>query len=145
MATIMLQRTHLGPTSTLGRLSSPAGPFCYTLEPHPDRPAHPGYPCIPPGTYALTVEATHNQRLWAPGEAYGFPERWLPHVWGVPGRTGIEMHAGNHAVDTEGCIIVGFTQQEDSVASSRDALVALMRLLGGGGWSILVLGLPVGG
>jgi len=100
--------------------------FCYTLEPRADRAEH---PAIPAGTYGLTVEPTHNKRLWSP-----YPDRHLPHIWDVPGRDGIEMHAGNHSGDTEGCIIVGFGRAPDEVSRSRDALKALvdrLRQVGG--------------
>jgi len=92
--------------------------FCYTLEPRADRPE---YPAIPAGTYGLTVEPTHNKRLWAP-----YKDRHLPHLWGVPGRTGIEVHAGNTAADTEGCIVLGFDRREDGVSRSRDAVRELV-------------------
>jgi hypothetical protein len=115
-----LKRLVLAPTSLLGEIWTPTGKFCYSLEPRADRAEH---PCIPAGAYSVTVEPTHNPRLWTP-----YPDRCLPHIW-VPGRPGIEMHAGNHSTDTEGCVIVGFTQQADSVASSRDAVRALIDLL----------------
>lgn len=113
---LKLLRTHTGPTSVLGRLVAPTFQ-CFTLEPLPTAE----HPCIPPGVYVVTVEPTHNPRLWTPDE-----RRLLPHLWGVPGRDGIEMHAGNHATDTLGCIIVGFGQEDDAVNRSRDALTALL-------------------
>lgn len=116
---LKLMRTHRGATSILGRILSPTF-NCYSLEPLPSA----AFPCIPPGVRVVTVEKTHNPRLWTPDE-----RRLLPHLWGVPNREGIEMHAGNHATDTLGCIIVGFGQQADSVTSSRDALVALLLAL----------------
>ena len=122
---LTVQRHTLAPTAMLGDLLVEGARFCYTLEPRPDRPQH---PAIPAGEYRLTVEPTHNPALWTP---YG--DRCLPHLWGVPGREGIEMHAGNHATDTEGCLLVGFTQQAESIASSRDALRALIDLLVHGG------------
>jgi hypothetical protein len=119
---LMVNRTYHSATSTLGELLTAAGArFCYTLEPLPNRPEH---PCIPAGTYPLTLEPTNNPRLWTP-----YDDRFLPHLWEVPGRDGIELHAGNHSTDTEGCVILGFSQQADSVASSRDAVKALVDLL----------------
>lgn len=118
---ITVKRTILAPTSLLGEVWTPSVRFCYTLEPRPDRPAH---PAIPAGDYPLVVAPTGNARLWTP-----YPDRCLPRIFEVPGRDGIEMHAGNHSTDTEGCILVGFTQQADSIASARDALKALIDLL----------------
>jgi hypothetical protein len=94
-----------------------------TLEP---RLSHPEYPAIPYGTYDVTVRPTYNARLWTPTD-----ERLLPHVENVPGRRGIEIHAGNCPDDTEGCILVG-TQRADTlneILESRRALVALMERL----------------
>lgn len=119
---LTLKRTLLGPTSLLGELYDDREVrFCYTLEPRPDRSEH---PAIPAGRYPMTVTPTGNARLWTP-----YHDRCLPHIWNVPGRDGIEIHAGNHSDDTLGCVIVGFLQQKDAVASSRDALTALINLL----------------
>jgi hypothetical protein len=107
--------------------------FCYTLEPRADRAEH---PAIPAGTYRVTVEPTHNSKLWTP-----YPDRHLPRVHDVPGRTGIVLHAGNTAADTEGCVVLGFDRRADGVFRSRDAVKALVdRLLQGGGpYEITVL------
>lgn len=118
---LTLKRTKLAPTSLLGELYIDTTRWCYTLEPLPTRAEH---PAIPGGFYALDVSPTHNDRLWTP-----YADRCLPRLHAVPGREGILIHAGNHSTDTLGCIILGFTQQADSVASSRDAVKALIDLL----------------
>lgn len=132
---IFLDRLRPDPESLPGLLY--LGPadldfFCYTLEPRTDRPEH---PAIPAGTYGLTLEPTHNPRLWAP-----YPDRHLPHLWDVPGRTGIEIHAGNRAGDTEGCVVLGFDRQADGVSRSRDAVRGLIDRLrqAGGPYEITV-------
>ena len=115
---ITVVRDRLAKTSTLGRLLVDGEFFCYTLERRPDAPEAPSAPA---GSYALTVEPTHNARLWTPRQ-----DRHLPRLHDVPGRTGILVHAGNTSADTVGCVILGRVLGADSVGASRPALVALM-------------------
>jgi hypothetical protein len=65
--------------------------------------------CCPDGTYPLV--------------AFDSPEH--PNTWvltPVPGRTGILIHVGNEVKHTQGCILIGQTQEPGKVWSSADAL-----------------------
>lgn len=108
--TFELHRNACGPTCTLGTLTGPDAFRVYTLEPGTDA----NHPAIPPGVYRLAMG-------WSPKF-----NRHVPHVFDVPGRTDIEIHAGNSGDDTQGCIILGLRQTEDTVLESRDAVHGLV-------------------
>lgn len=64
-----------------------------------------------------------------------------PHTWqllNVPNRTEILIHNGNYLKDTEGCILVGFTIDDDKpmVGRSVDALNYLREVIGSDNFSI---------
>lgn len=101
---------------TLGRLSVDGRHQCYTCEDvtRPGEPKVPGATAIPEGRYRVVV--THSQR---------FGVR-LPLLLDVPGFTGIRIHPGNTAADTEGCILPGLGMLEDRVTDSRAAFGPLL-------------------
>jgi hypothetical protein len=71
--------------SSTGTLSLDGEQVCFTLEPTALM--------VPPGAYAVKLQ-------WS--ERLG---RIAPHL-DVPGRSGILIHGGNRATDSEGCILV---------------------------------------
>lgn len=89
----------------------------YTLEPRRDQSQ--GKPfCIPAGTYPVTLEfSNHFQEC-------------TPHVNNVPGFSEIEIHRGNSAPDTRGCLLVGETEARDWVGQSKVAFDELMKTIG---------------
>ena len=86
--------------------------FCDTLEPtwrdyknggHKIK----GHSAIPEGRYAVVI--SYSPKF----------EAWLPILLGVPMFSGIRIHAGNTAADTEGCILVGRNKLVGQVVDSR--------------------------
>ena len=68
---------------------------------------------IPEGRYAVVIS-------WSPKI-----KQWLPILLGVPMFSGIRIHAGNTAADTEGCILVGKNREVGKVLDSRAWLYRL--------------------
>lgn len=112
---ITLQRGPDDGVAIIGALQAGALQL-YTLEPSLFRP---DYPAIPVGTYQ--IELLPSARF----------KELTPHLVAVPDRSLIEIHPGNNAGNTEGCILVGDNRQpaEDWIDSSRDAFQKLMAVL----------------
>lgn len=87
---------------------------CYSLEDvvRDEKIAH--KTAIPAGRYQVII--THSPRF----------RRQLPLLLRVPNFTGIRIHAGNSADESEGCILVGQSRTTDKVTESRLALEDLM-------------------
>lgn len=101
--------------STKGRLFIDNVFECYTLE-DKDRFLENGAnekvygkTAIPRGIYEIKL--TESQRF----------HRVLPLLENVPNFTGVRIHTGNTAADTDGCILVGTTEGDDFIGHSRDA------------------------
>lgn len=100
-------------TYTIGRLAINGIYFCDTLEPtwrdigvgRPGRKVM-GRTAIPEGRYPLVV--TFSPRF----------KRWLPLLLNVPQFSGIRIHSGNTADDTEGCILPGLNTSRGRVTDS---------------------------
>lgn len=118
---LLLLRTACGPECSLGALYVDGRPQCYTLEnavrevegaPVEDWKI-PGCTAIPRGRYR--VMRTMSARF----------KRLMPLLVNVPGFTGIRIHAGNTAADTEGCILVGLDMGQSAILRSSLAFAAL--------------------
>lgn len=112
---MVLERLQRDPDVTIGSLSVDGDFEAWTCEDTVRPPGvkiH-GQTAIPPGTYSVVV--THSPRF----------QRDLPLLQYVPGFTGVRIHPGNTAADTEGCILVGADRLGKSVARSRYAFDAL--------------------
>ena len=136
---LRLERKWFTPNSTIGELSIDGAFQCFTLEDvFRDGDIFtvkvPGATAIPEGTYDVVV--TLSQRF----------KTELPEVLGVRNFTGVRIHSGNTAADTEGCVLVGRTHAVDSVGESRLALApvldAIRRGLQAGPVTLAVVNVP---
>ena len=82
-----------------------------------------GKTAIPKGTYKimLTVSEKFKNRAWA--KPYG---GLVPLLVDVPGYSGIRIHPGNTAADTDGCILPGQNLQPGKVLNSTVTYRKLM-------------------
>lgn len=122
---LKLVREGFSPKATEGRLYVDGLFECYTLE-DKDRFLEAGgvkmygQTAIPRGTY--DVKLTNSERFL----------KVLPLLVNVPMFSGIRIHAGNSANDTDGCILVGRRNIENNdnwIEDSKSALTALMSKL----------------
>lgn len=114
---LTLKRQTFTETSTIGSLLVDDVFECYSLEDRSRLPEEPKVPCktaIPYGSYQVVM--TNSRRFG----------KLLPELLGVPNFTGVRIHSGNKAEDTEGCILVGGTKSADWISDSTVALHSLM-------------------
>lgn len=106
-----VKRFMCGATCTIGELFVDGQHECYTLEDVVRAPGVkvPGQTAIPYGTYKIVI--TFSNRF----------QRDLPLLLGVQNFSGIRIHSGNLATQTEGCLLVGRVHTETSVGESRVA------------------------
>jgi hypothetical protein len=105
-----------GATCTIGELLVDGEHECWTLEDvvRPDgAPKVAGETAIPYGTYKVIIN--RSTRF----------QRDMPLLLGVPNFSGIRIHSGNLATQTEGCLLVGTGHTGTSVTNSRLAFDAL--------------------
>lgn len=106
---LTLIRTDMNADKTFGLLDIDGGFFCHTLE-DADRKLESGgekvygKTAIPRGTYQVVVDYSNRFK------------RLMPRLVAVPGFTGIRIHTGNTAADTDGCILVGDRRDENGIA-----------------------------
>jgi len=133
---LTVQRLVLTPQSTCGNLFIDDALECWTLE-LPKKDGLPGS-CIQAGLYSVALNRSqrfsndpqfltlcHNINcLPLMPEVLDVPDR--DNIIGKDGfRIGIRIHWGNWASDTEGCILVGKSHQNDAIGESRDAFAEL--------------------
>ncbi|OXE34915.1 MAG: hypothetical protein CGW95_17050 [Phenylobacterium zucineum] len=110
-----VNRFMCGAVCTIGELLVDGEHECWTLEDvmRPGGEKVPGETAIPDGTYKVIVN--HSNRFGCD----------MPLLLEVPGFTGIRIHSGNLATQTEGCLLVGTGHTADSVTNSRLAFNTL--------------------
>ena len=118
---LRVQRIAKRESYTIGRLYIDGERFCDTLE---DRVRDlskeakvKGRTAIPTGRYRLVL--TYSPRF----------KRILPLLVDVPFFSGVRIHRGNTAKDTEGCILVGFNREVGKVLESAVTEQKLMAVL----------------
>lgn len=117
---LLLRRLHLFDECTIGDLFINGRRECYVLEDtvreQPGVPVEqwkvPGKTAIPAGRYPVVIDYSNRFK------------KMMPHILDVPGFSGIRIHSGNTAADTEGCLLTGLTWNTDKpdwVGHSRAA------------------------
>jgi Family of unknown function (DUF5675) len=95
---------------------------CYTLElPYTDGSVG---TAIPAGRFPVVLSPSPKFEKSTDPWVQKYANR-MPHVVDIPGRSLIMIHWGNSAVDTDGCVLVGETQGQDFIGSSRAAFAQL--------------------
>jgi hypothetical protein len=123
---LLLERLQLGKDCTIGSLSIDSDFECWILEDVvrevKGQPVAswklPGETAIPYGTYEIDI--TMSARFKRP----------LPLLLNVDGYSGIRIHPGNVAANTDGCLLPGLDWHGASVGRSQlafDALFAKLR------------------
>ena len=78
-----------------------------------------GQTAIPTGHYVINI--TYSPKY----------KRMMPLLLDVKGFSGIRIHSGNTAKDTEGCLIVGKNKKVGMVLESRDTYQRLFKMMQG--------------
>ena len=109
MVRIKVDRRYKKEGYTIGLLYVDGRLWCNTLEDtvRPDGVKIQGQTAIPAGVYNVCLTMSPKFK------------RSLPLLDNVPNFTGVRIHAGNTAKDTEGCILVGENTKRGMVLNSR--------------------------
>ena len=113
---LTLKRNFKGADYTFGKLYIDGHYFCDTLE-DTVRPANKkiaGKTAIPAGNYK--VIKSYSPRF----------KKILPEILNVPNFTGVRIHAGNTAKDTDGCILLGLNKTKGAVLDSQATMAYFM-------------------
>lgn len=106
---LTLERNFFGSTFTKGLLSIDGSVFCHTVEDLDRYLEKEGCSakvqdktCIPRGTYDVIMDYSNHFDMV------------MPHILNVPCFDGVRIHSGNSSADTEGCLIVGYSNDNNS-------------------------------
>ena len=106
---LLLEREKPSLTCMMGSLFVDGEFECFSLEDVPRPTKIKGETAIPAGTYKVIL--TMSPRF----------KKIMPLLLNVPGFDGIRIHTGNTHADTEGCILVGCSENGEFLAESRKA------------------------
>lgn len=130
---VKIERKELASGYTMGALYINGAYFCDTLEDTDRfltdamsaddvmRKKVPGQTAIPIGRYR--VRMSYSPRF----------KRDMPEILRVPGFSGVRIHAGNNARDTEGCILLGKKRAGGYIVDSRKTCNAFEDMLNDAG------------
>lgn len=125
---IKVKRIFKGDDYTIGNMYINGGYFCNTLEDKvrniPKEVKVFGKTAIPAGKYEIdmnSISPKFQNRSWA--KKY---KGIVPRLKNVPYFSGVLIHPGNTAVDTDGCILVGENTQVGKVLNSQKYWFMLM-------------------
>jgi hypothetical protein len=110
---LLLQRHPSTEVCTTGDLYLNGQWYCYTLEDVVRKDKIKGKTAIPAGLYKVTVN-------WS-----GRFQKPMPLILDVPNYTGVRIHTGNTADDTEGCILIGNELGKNAIYKSKEAFADL--------------------
>ena len=112
---VKVKRTFKGEEYTIGKLYIDDNYFCDTLEDTVRNGVKVyGKTAIPAGKYK--VKKTMSPRF----------QKILPEILNVPGFSGVRIHSGNTAADTEGCLLLGLNKEKGKVLCSKNAMAFFM-------------------
>lgn len=139
---ILVKRAYKGPEYTIGHLYIENQYFCDTLE-DTDRGLTSdmtveeilgikinGKTAIPTGTYEVTL-GIRSAKFSSPKykKQYEFCNSYLPRLINVKGYSGVLIHIGNSAKDTDGCLLVGQNKVKGQVINSTATFKKLYKIL----------------
>jgi hypothetical protein len=131
---LLLERVHLDPIYTIGKMSIDAKYFCDSIEDTvrdidksgkidgTEVKVH-GRTAIPYGEYE--IDMTVISPKFSKYKQYAFCGGKLPRLKNVPGFDGVLIHIGNFTKDTEGCILVGKNTIKGQLTNSTETFKAL--------------------
>ncbi len=125
---MLLTRTYAIDDATIGTLELDGEFECFTLEDLVRTKKIYGKTAIPAGKY--TVKLSYSPKFSQDYDALGRGCE-VPELINVPNYTGIRIHIGNTAEDTDGCILVGSWKggKAASIHGSETAYKALRKKL----------------
>lgn len=112
---LVLERTDFTDKSTIGELYHDNEFLCFVLEDVVREEKIKNETAIPYGKYEVVV--TYSPRF----------RRNLPLLLDVPNYSGVRIHPGNKASDTEGCFLPGTRKGTDFVFESKKAFDSLYK------------------
>ena len=113
---VEVKRIFKGSEYTIGKLYIDGHYLCDTLEDvvRPNGQKIIGKTAIPAGKYK--VKKTMSPRF----------KIILPEILNVPNFTGVRIHSGNTAKDTDGCLLLGLNKAKGQVLYSKDTMAFFM-------------------
>lgn len=99
-----------------------------------------GKTAIPSGTYEVTLgvkSAKFSTKKYE--KLYGWINGYLPRLLNVKGFSGVLMHVGNSADDSEGCLILGLNKAKGKVINSAETFKRFYKRINTGGRIFLTI------